>query len=649
MKIRRKLSILTLLLFLSLFTITGLSAWNWSRMQRLHQTILQGQRLLNQSQKVMGLMKDIIFDLFAPTMYSQIRSLTYAPRSVATYRMWQKAVDEYQLIFMDFVDDRELMIFQDDELQDIYNTALTLNQKALFRLEGMSEILLTLQDMDLEGEHLYITMQQDESLIPFFQEFRDTSYYFTNTFESYMNHFFTSFRKQSLRLERQLYLTFLGVSILAGLISVIYAAMISREILKKIDQLGSSFRKISRGDFSPAFVPDKGDELSELLMNLNELSEDLKENINSILNLTRDMGEASVEGSSAEEMLRLIVETIISDTAADGAALYLYEPLENCFKLNKSMGTDDFLQPLLGDGSYTGSALLRGSRFTGREPDLKLLSDLFLDTPAELAPVVLPLRQRERLSGFLLAFIWEAGEAFSDLGITRLINFSEYASLSLDNHGKYLELLEKREAEYNALQSQVQPHFIYNVLNSLIGLNRMGSKDELEKAILSLREMLRYVTVQERWTSLGRETDFLKSYCDLQKIRFGERLNYHFHIPAELKDFQIPKLMLQPLVENSILHGLEPLEEGGELTLSADIYRQESRKRVVLTLEDTGTGFDMDRGEQNVGLRNVKERLLMSYPGSEFLIRSTPGRGTSVLITIVAEDASGTAAGEEEP
>ena len=641
MKIRRKLSILTLLLFLSLFTITGLSVWNWNRMQRLHQTILQGQQLLNQSQKVMGLMKDIIFDLFAPTMYSQIRSLTYSPRSVATYRMWQKAVDEYQLVFMDFVDDRELMIFQDEELQDIYNTALTLNQKALDRLEGMSSILRTLQNMDLEGEHLYITMQQDESLIPFFQEFRDTSYYFTNTFESYMNHFFTSFRKQSLRLERQLYLTFLAVSILAGLISVIYAAMISRQILKKIDQLGFAFRKISRGDFSPTLVQEDGDELSDLLANLNELSDDLKENINSILNLTRDMGEASVEGSSAEEMLKLIVETIINDTAADTAALYLYEPLENCFKLKRSMGPDSSLKPFLADKSYTGSALLRSSRFTAQKSDPLLLADLFQGDQPALAPVVLPLRQKERLRGFLLAVISEPGGKFSDLGITRLINFSEYASLSLDNHSKYLELLEKREAEYNALQSQVQPHFIYNVLNSLIGLNRMGSKQELEKAILSLREMLRYVTVQERWTSLGREVDFLMSYCDLQKIRFGERLNYSFHIPEELKEFQIPKLMLQPLVENSILHGLEPQEEGGELRLSADIFRQEKQKRIILTLEDTGTGFDLDRGEQNVGLRNVKERLLMSYPGSEFLIRSTPGRGTTVLITIVS--------GEESP
>ena len=569
-------------------------------------------------------------------MYGQIRSLTYSPRSVATYRTWQESVVEYQLIFSGFVDNRELSIFQDEELQDIYETALTLNQKALDKLNGMSFLLRRLQNMDQEGESLYNTMQRDESLNPFFQEFQDISYYFTNTLEGYMNHFFTSFQKQSLRLERQLYFLFIVTSMVAGLVSILYSAMISREILRKISQVNFAFRKISRGDFRSNPVPSDGDELTDLLDNINELSLDLKDNINSILNLTRDMGEASEDGSSLDEILRLIAETVINDTASETAAVYSYDPLENSFNLRVCLGQDTLLVPSLSEKSYTGSTLLQGGRVTASPPDPGVLKDLLIERSVS-SLLVLPLLRHDQISGFLLAMIHTKGQSFSDLGITRLINFSEYVSLTLINHRAYLELLEKREAEYNALQSQVQPHFIYNVLNGLIGLNRMGSKEKLEKAILSLREMLRYVTVQEKWTTLGQETSFLRSYCELQKIRFGNRLNYDFRIPEGLEDFRIPKLLLQPLVENSIIHGLEPLEDGGLLKLSAKIDHQENHRQVLLTLEDTGAGFDQKTKEQHVGLRNVKERLMMTYPGSEFLIRSAPGKGTSVLIIIVAE------------
>ena len=107
MSIRYKLLILTSLMFFSLATITGLSLWNWSRLQRLNETILQGQQLQTYSRNVMGLMKDMIFDLFSPHMYSQIRSLTYSPRSVAAYREWLAAVTVYQDTFLEFIDDRE--------------------------------------------------------------------------------------------------------------------------------------------------------------------------------------------------------------------------------------------------------------------------------------------------------------------------------------------------------------------------------------------------------------------------------------------------------------------------------------------------------------------------------------------------------------
>ncbi len=639
MNIRRKLSILTLMLFFTLMTIIGLSLWNWNRMQRLHQTTIEGQHLLNQSQRVMGLMKDIIFDLFSPNMYNQIRSLTYSPRSVATYRTWQKAVEEYQKTFMNFVDDRELTILQDEELQDIYNTALTLNQKALNKLAIMSGILQKIQQMDLEGESLYNAMQKDESLIPFFQEFRDTSYYFTNTLESFMSHFFSSFQKQSLKLERQLYFLFLAVSLAAGFISILYSTLISREIISKIDMVETAFTKISKGDFSTTYTSRDKDELSNLINHINELSIDLKENINSILNLTRDMGHALIDGRNQEDLMNLITETIINDTSAETTAIYLYDPLEEIFILKAANGQKKGLKSTISGSSVTGTAMKNKKSLVGRDYGEILRADLWEPAMHPSAAMAIPLIIKERLIGFLGAFIFSADTQFSDLGITRMTNFSEYVSLSLDNHAQYVQLLEKQEAEYNALQSQVQPHFIYNILSGFIGLNRMGYRDRLEKAILSLKDMLRYVTDQNRWTTLQEEAAFLTSYCELQKIRFGDRLNYSFRIPDDLKNFQIPKLLLQPLVENSIIHGLEPMEEGGSLLIQAEKTVGKEKDKIVIFLEDTGTGFreDLPENGKSVGLRNVRQRLYMTYPGSEFRVESRLGEGTRTTISIAID------------
>ncbi len=623
MKIRRKLLILNGLMIFSLLSITGLSLWNGNRVQRLNQTIFLGQELLNQSQRVMGLMKDLVFDLFAPQVYGQIRSLTYSPRSLVTFRTWEKAVREYQKTFDDFLDDREMDIFQEDELQDSYDTALTLNERALKRLDTMSSILLVIQGMDLEGENLYRAMQVDADLNPFFQEFRDTSYYFTNTFESYMNHFFSSFREKSLRLERNLFLTFIVFSLFAGSLSIVYARLLSMEIIRKISRVNQAFSRIARGDFTYTSEKNDKDELTGLLVSVNSLSADLKANIDGILNLTRDMGTSLVEGSSREEVLELVADTIINDTMADRAAVYLYEPINHQMVLKVHKGGDHPTEEILPLSEEEYALLRRGNPLPSSLP---------------LKRIILPLLIDGSLIGLLMSVIDDRDKQFSDLSVIRMNNFADYVSLALDNHTKYREVLEKRDAEYNALQSQVQPHFIYNVLNGFVGLNRMGDQKQLEKAILSLREMLRYVTHQEKWSTLGEETDFLITYCELQKIRFGNRLRYDFSIPGELRNVHLPRLLLQPLVENAIVHGLEPCEEGGEVSLKGEVYYRDGRRRIILTLTDGGVGFDPKKTESHVGLRNVTERLKMTFPGSDLVLNSSPGKGTSIIITLIEKE-----------
>ena len=259
----------------------------------------------------------------------------------------------------------KLKIMQDDELQDIYETALTLNQKALDKLYTMSEILVRLQTMNSQEGDLYNLMQQDETLTPFFEEFRDTSFYFTNTFESFMNHFFTSFRKQSEKLERELYLLFILISLFSSITAISYAMIISREILKKINLASSAFRNIAMGDFSTVYPVRDDDELSTLLGSINSLSSDLKENINSILNLTGDIGRSIEERSSLSEIMDMITETIINDTHSEKAAIYLFDPAENIFRLESSRGNTSALIREFNAAEELGRLMKTGTPFKG--------------------------------------------------------------------------------------------------------------------------------------------------------------------------------------------------------------------------------------------------------------------------------------------
>lgn len=205
---------------------------------------------------------------------------------------------------------------------------------------------------------------------------------------------------------------------------------------------------------------------------------------------------------------------------------------------------------------------------------------------------------------------------------------------------EYRAELSKRNAEYHALQSQIQPHFLYNTLNGLIGLNRLGRRDDLEAAILSLTGMLRYTLEHGDWTTVAEEFLLLQMYCDLQKLRFEDRLEFHIEYTEEASGVRIPKLLLQPLVENSIIHGAEPLKRKVCITVFAGIESREDIEYLKITVEDDGTGFNMYElsGRSPIGLSNVRERLQLAYHTACLVVNSRIGSGTQVLITIPVKD-----------
>ena len=192
----------------------------------------------------------------------------------------------------------------------------------------------------------------------------------------------------------------------------------------------------------------------------------------------------------------------------------------------------------------------------------------------------------------------------------------------------------ERRLEYESLQAQIRPHFLYNTFNGFIGLNRAEKREELEEMIFALSDMMRYTYSAEGVVPLCSEIEILSRYCELQKLRFGDRLEYEIMIADECKSMPVPKLLLQPLVENSVIHGIEPLKDGGKLIVKAWMETD----RLCLSICDNGTGFNvMALAEGGTGLHNVSERLKFVYPKATFQIFSAPGEGCEIRIVIPKE------------
>jgi two-component system LytT family sensor kinase len=191
------------------------------------------------------------------------------------------------------------------------------------------------------------------------------------------------------------------------------------------------------------------------------------------------------------------------------------------------------------------------------------------------------------------------------------------------------------QARVEALANQINPHFLFNTLTSISSLIR--SQPETARLLIGklsglLRRLLR---TQEHFVTLREELEAVGEYLDIERIRFGPSLVVEMAIDQDSLDIVVPSMILQPLVENSIKHGLGRKRGEGRVTL-----RSERRAgHVVLEILDNGVGFAPDglrpSADHGIGLKNVNDRLRVVY-GPEYQVKlsSEPGRGTSVLIEI---------------
>jgi two-component system LytT family sensor kinase len=194
---------------------------------------------------------------------------------------------------------------------------------------------------------------------------------------------------------------------------------------------------------------------------------------------------------------------------------------------------------------------------------------------------------------------------------------------------------ELSKARLAALRRQMEPHFMYNTLNSIAGLVRDRSNDAAVRMIVGLSEFMRRASEDSHrlQVTLAEEVEYLQRYLDIQKMRFGDRLQASVDIPAELLDAQVPDLLLQPLVENAIKHGIDRRAAGGAVRVSGT--RDSGRLRLRVYNDSPGDPMDWQAMRTGVGLGNLRTRLHILHGDESGLeLRQAEGGGVEVLVTL---------------
>ncbi len=211
----------------------------------------------------------------------------------------------------------------------------------------------------------------------------------------------------------------------------------------------------------------------------------------------------------------------------------------------------------------------------------------------------------------------------------------------------YVMTLKEKESELAALQAQINPHFLYNTLDLLYWQAMDADNEELSESILALSQLFRLVLNQgKKEVTVGQETELISRYLQIQQLRFSKNLNVDIEIAEDIKNRMIPKLLLQPFVENAVVHGFE--NGGSHCTLRIRGVRNDGY--LHFEIMDTGIGMRQDQIDeiwkedkteyrrQRIGhyaIRNIHERLRLKYKENFRLdIQSEIGKGTTVIIEI---------------
>ena len=205
----------------------------------------------------------------------------------------------------------------------------------------------------------------------------------------------------------------------------------------------------------------------------------------------------------------------------------------------------------------------------------------------------------------------------------------------------------KKELDFKLLLSQINPHFIYNTLNTIDMMVELNTKDEVHEALNNLVDLLKYnLDRTDKLSSLEEEFDFIRKYLHIKLVRYDYSFDVEVSNPGCLRDYKVLKLLIQPIVENAVFHGVQALtDRRGKIW----IYAYEEENKLVITVEDNGVGMskeklnkilsnefkDIKQGDYCIGVINVHDRI-RTYYGNKYglKIESSIGIGTKVYIVV---------------
>lgn len=197
-------------------------------------------------------------------------------------------------------------------------------------------------------------------------------------------------------------------------------------------------------------------------------------------------------------------------------------------------------------------------------------------------------------------------------------------------------------AQLQLIKSQLKPHFLFNTLNMITRMAQMEEAPVTEEMLIALSNLLRYsLRTTEPFTPLDQELKVLRDYMYIQKMRFGERITWDIQCEVPANQIEVPIFLIQPLVENSIIHGLSSKEEGGRVVVKIT----SDGEILTILVEDTGAGMEKERLQQiresmkergrgvGIGLGNIYRRISAYYEQGEVTVDSLEGKGTTVKVS----------------
>jgi two-component system LytT family sensor kinase len=285
-------------------------------------------------------------------------------------------------------------------------------------------------------------------------------------------------------------------------------------------------------------------------------------------------------------------------------------------------------------------SLWRWVRRNLRKPQIdRQILLLFLIAAMEMARDWVAHLYPHRLFALLASQTWVQACVWLSAPINVGIALKVWSTLRLE-----MKLEEQKrlllEARLDALQRQINPHFLFNTLNSIASLARLRPEMAREMTVKLANILRALLKDHDTYISLRDELSFTDDYLDIEVVRFGaDKLRVEKDIDPRTLEVMVPSILLQPLIENSIKHGLEPRLNGGTVTLRSRL----EGGRVLIEVADDGVGMGdrpntgLRRTGAGIGMKNVQERLEVLYGNqARFEVVSNPGRGTQVSIEIPA-------------